>query len=203
MREMPRIRPVFHPELGDLFRELRTQRGWTMRQAALLSRERGYVALTRQILFRLERGQIKNPEPEVLKALALLYEMPYEVLAGQFVARRYGLPISNTEAHTDESTTRSHKTEHAAAHGQPASLVVLQDQHLHARAEPVSPYDASLLAETRAEIERILADLTAVAKRLPRRQTAVARSRGSGSAARARSSDRSPHLPTKKKPARQ
>jgi hypothetical protein len=64
-----------------------------MRQAALLAHERGHRALTRQILFRLERGQIKNPEPDVLQALAKLYEQPYPALAGRFLAKRYGIAI--------------------------------------------------------------------------------------------------------------
>jgi transcriptional regulator with XRE-family HTH domain len=94
-------RPVFHKELGEFFVELRTQRGWKQRQAASIAFRRRLKVLTRQVLLRLEAGRTKNPEPEVLRALAELYEMPYEDLVQRFVERRFGLAlpavgISNT-----------------------------------------------------------------------------------------------------------
>lgn len=79
--EVVRERPVFHPEFGGNLRELREQRKWTQRRAAAIALQKGHAALTRQILIRLENGQVKNPEPEVLRAVAGLYNLPYEPLA--------------------------------------------------------------------------------------------------------------------------
>ena len=89
-----RVRPAFHPELGLFFRKLRTDRGWTMRQAATIAAKRPEQRpLTRQVLLRIEGGQIKNPEPDVLRALAGLYKVDYEALVGMFFAQRYGIDI--------------------------------------------------------------------------------------------------------------
>jgi transcriptional regulator with XRE-family HTH domain len=100
-----RERPVFYAEFGGTLKTLREDRKWTMRQAAELARQKGVPEVTRQILFRLERGQVKNPEPEVLRGLAALYNLEYEALGAKFAALRYGLgqgsfsrkPLSDTE----------------------------------------------------------------------------------------------------------
>jgi transcriptional regulator with XRE-family HTH domain len=90
--DVPRVRPAFYPELGQFFAKLRTAHGWTMRQAALIAATKG-LDVTRQVLLRLEKGQIKNPEPDTLKALAVLYGLTYEELAGRFVRQRYGIDL--------------------------------------------------------------------------------------------------------------
>lgn len=90
-----RKRPVFHPELATFFRHLRAGRGWSLRGAASQAQRWKLTPLTYQALFRLERGQVKNPEPEVLKALATLYDMPYDTLAGRFIEQRYGLRLGS------------------------------------------------------------------------------------------------------------
>lgn len=100
-----RIRAVYHPEVGKFFRGLRDKRGWSQRQAVEIARRREIPSVTRQILIRLERGQTKNPEPEVLRGVAALYEMPYEELAGRFVAHRYGVSVVIPGAEASAATT--------------------------------------------------------------------------------------------------
>jgi transcriptional regulator with XRE-family HTH domain len=86
-----RKRPVFHPALGTFFKELRESRGWSLRGAASLAGRRE-LALTYQVLFRLEQGQVKNPEPEVMRAIASLYGLDYSDVVSRFIAMRYDLP---------------------------------------------------------------------------------------------------------------
>lgn len=85
-----RERPVFHPDLGRFFSDLRETHGWTLRGAASLAKRRG-LGLSYQALFRLERGQVKNPEPEVMRAVAALYTLNYDEVVERFVSMRYGL----------------------------------------------------------------------------------------------------------------
>jgi transcriptional regulator with XRE-family HTH domain len=86
-----RRRPVFFKDLGEFFVRLREARQWNQSQAADMARRRGLSALTRQVLLRLERGQTKNPEPDVMRAIAALYEVDYRVLVEQFVRVRFGV----------------------------------------------------------------------------------------------------------------
>src|SRR6185503_14598728 len=62
-------------------------------------------ALTRQVLLRLETGQTKNPEPQVLKAIAALYDLDYSDVVQRFVSARYGaardLPFHASTGQTD------------------------------------------------------------------------------------------------------
>lgn len=86
-------RPVFHPELGTFFRRLREAKGWNQSQAASQARRWKLNALTRQVLIRLETGKTKNPEPDVLLALARLYEWPPRELFARFLEARYGITV--------------------------------------------------------------------------------------------------------------
>lgn len=88
---MPRQRPVHNKTLGAYFVGLREQRGWGQKEAAELAQRRGLKALTRQVLLRLERGQIKNPEPDVLRAVGQLYGVTYQEVVHRFVSSRFGL----------------------------------------------------------------------------------------------------------------
>jgi len=83
-------RPVFHEDLGLFFRDLREARGWSQRQAATIAKNRRITGVSYQVLQRLEAGRTKNPEPELLRALSKLYEVPYETLVGRWVERRFG-----------------------------------------------------------------------------------------------------------------
>jgi transcriptional regulator with XRE-family HTH domain len=87
---MPK-RPVFHPQIGKFFAELRERKGFTQRQAGALAERRKLPGLTRQVLWRLEAGRTKNPEPEVFRAIAELYEESYEEVIAKWVVYRYGV----------------------------------------------------------------------------------------------------------------
>lgn len=91
---MPESRPVFHPEIGKFFSDLREAKGWTQRQAEDIAERRKLSALTRQVLWRLEKGKTKNIEPTVLRAIADLYEMPYGDLVQRWTLHRYGVDLS-------------------------------------------------------------------------------------------------------------
>lgn len=84
-------RPVFSADLGRFFQELRTAKGWSQRQAESIAARRGLGTLTKNILWRLEAGKVKNPEPDTLRAVASLYGMSYELLVAQFMQARYGV----------------------------------------------------------------------------------------------------------------
>lgn len=89
--DVARRRPVFLKELGGFLEQLREDREWTLRGAASMAARRKLTPVTYQVLFRLEKGQTKNPKPEVLKAVADLYGIPYETLVGHFSEQRYGI----------------------------------------------------------------------------------------------------------------
>lgn len=99
---VPRERPVFYPDLGDFFVRLRTSHRWSMRQAAQSATNK-QLGVTRQVLLRLEHGQIKNPEPDLLRAVAALYSVRYEELAGLFIQRIYAIDLPRHSGVNDES----------------------------------------------------------------------------------------------------
>lgn len=90
-------RPVFHPKLGQFFRDLRLAHGWGLRQAARIAAERGLSSLNMNSLGALERGAVKNPEPELFRELAVLYKHPYAELVGAYLAQRYGVMVTNRD----------------------------------------------------------------------------------------------------------
>lgn len=92
-----RKRVPVHPEIGSLFRELRTEAGWGLRQAARIAEEKGLRLLTMNSLGFLERGVTKNPDPELLREVAALYKVSYAPLAAKFAAMRYGIEINGTD----------------------------------------------------------------------------------------------------------
>jgi hypothetical protein len=53
--------------------------------------ERRELGVTYQVLFRLERGQIKHPGPDVMRAVAALYGLDYRVLVDRFVKEGFGV----------------------------------------------------------------------------------------------------------------
>jgi len=91
---MAEVRPVFHPEIGQFFTGLRESKGWTQRQAEDIAERKKLTALTRQVLWRLEKGKVKNIDPKVLRALAELYQMSYVELVGRWTTHRYGVDIA-------------------------------------------------------------------------------------------------------------
>jgi transcriptional regulator with XRE-family HTH domain len=86
-------RPVFHAKLGKFFKALRKERNLGQRQAACLAAHRN-LRLTQHVLLRLEKGKTKNPDPEVLRAMADLYNVPYEWLVQRWTRERYGIDVA-------------------------------------------------------------------------------------------------------------
>ncbi len=89
-----RERRIFHPEIGRLFERLRSDRGWRQAQAADIARRRGLTLITRQVILRLEKGQTKSIDPDVLRQIASLYGTPYRQVLASWVEHRYGVQPS-------------------------------------------------------------------------------------------------------------
>jgi hypothetical protein len=138
--ESVRKRPVFHPELGKFFEGLRDARKWSLRGTASLAERRGLnPPLTYQVLFRLEAGQIKNPEPDVLRAIAALYELGYEHVVARFVEQRYAI-ASDLPRHGRTGQSGSHQGEGADV---PAEARILERRNVRQREIAASIEDAA------------------------------------------------------------
>jgi transcriptional regulator with XRE-family HTH domain len=124
---MPR-RPVFYPELGAFFLALREERGWNQSEAASLASRRQLSALTRQVLLRLEKGKTKNPEPDVLRDLAALYEVPYDDLVARWVNARYGVKPRDLTRHAD-----GEDGSFVGGAGDPAATRLLEEERTRTR----------------------------------------------------------------------
>lgn len=90
---VPRRRPVFNEQLGQYFRDLRTVRGLGLRQAANVAHRRKLSLLTLNTLGTLERGETKNPDPDLLKEVSTLYDLEYEAVVAAVVQHRYGIEL--------------------------------------------------------------------------------------------------------------
>lgn len=98
-------RRVFHQELGAFFKALRDNRGWGFRQAVQIAEGAHLTALTRQTLAGLESGRTKHPNPNVLRALATLYEMPYSEMVALYTQQQYGVDLRHTDEETGQPST--------------------------------------------------------------------------------------------------
>lgn len=147
-----------------------------MRQAAMLAQERGLSALTRQILFRLEHGQIKTPDSGVLRAVADLYKLPYDDLVTRWTrAHFYGDDKSDTP-HTESGVSQ-----------QPHTEVVLTAEAEDRELLPVpnrEPYAETHVVPTAEAFERVVGELAALVRQLPRGLASVDRADGPGLAPR-------------------
>jgi transcriptional regulator with XRE-family HTH domain len=89
--------------LGRFFEKLREARGFaSQRNAARIAKQRGFTAISYQVLQRLEAGRTRFPEPEVLRALAELYNAPYELLVARSVMAIYGIALEHLPKRIDE-----------------------------------------------------------------------------------------------------
>ena len=68
---------------------LRESRGWNQLQTVDMARRRR-VTLSYNTLRWIEDGKIKNPEPEALKAMSVLYGVSYEDLVSSYARERFG-----------------------------------------------------------------------------------------------------------------
>ena len=63
-------------ELGGVLADLRTAKGFSLRQVE----EATGQAVSNAYLSQLEKGRIRKPSPNVLHSLAVVYGVPYEAL---------------------------------------------------------------------------------------------------------------------------
>ena len=88
---MPRQLPVFYAgKLGQYFRDLRESHGWGLRQAVLIAEHRR-LPVRLGALRWLEGGLTKNPEPELLRALSVLYGEPYGNIVQEVTKQIFGI----------------------------------------------------------------------------------------------------------------
>lgn len=75
---------------------LRDSRGWSQSDAARFARQRGLAPpLSRNVLLRLESGETKFPEADVLRAVASLYEHDYQDVVNRCVVERYSVGLNS------------------------------------------------------------------------------------------------------------
>lgn len=124
-----RKRPEFHKEIGVQLKAWREKdKGWTMRQAAAIARQRGLRHLSRQKMLRLEGGQVKNPKAEVLRDLAKLYGREYEQLARLFIDRQFGNPTDGDKKPPSEAQQDTTSTKSVYPNGLPVRISSVGDQ---------------------------------------------------------------------------
>lgn len=85
-------RPVFHAELGDMLKDKRVVRGWSQAQTVRFAK-RTAGQLTENQLRYLEAGKVENPDPDTLRALCQLYDLPYAELASRYFSATYAVPV--------------------------------------------------------------------------------------------------------------
>jgi transcriptional regulator with XRE-family HTH domain len=201
---VPRVRPKYHPAMGLFFKELRESRDWSQRQAAAIAERRGLTELSRQILFRLERGQIKNPEPEVLRDVAALYDLSYADVVERFISARYGRDLIRPSG-TDDGRRNAGTVERVLEDGTPPHVSTASHPQGSAHDVPSSrsfsehaiseliqaAYAFRALSAQTGEWSQRLSILAAdLGYDLSRQQTAMARPTTSTDAGRHRTHDR-------------
>jgi transcriptional regulator with XRE-family HTH domain len=88
----PQHRPVILPNLAKYLIELRNLKTWNQSQAANIAR-RKRLPVTYTAIRWIEEGKNQNPDPELLRGLASLYDTTYEDLASRFLVERYGIDL--------------------------------------------------------------------------------------------------------------
>jgi len=133
-------RRVFSAEIGEFFRSLRRGRKLGLRQAASIAQKMAdkrpeLRPLTRNTLQRLEKGRTKNPEPELLRAIASLYDIPFPNLLVAYIRERYQL----SEADIDllrPALGLEHGSDEVIPGGQDSGSAEASDR----RVEPAHPH---------------------------------------------------------------
>jgi transcriptional regulator with XRE-family HTH domain len=97
---------VFFPALGAYFVSLREARGWNQSQAGDIAARRK-IPITYQALRGLEEGKTKSPEPELLRAVSELYDVPYEQVVGRVLFERYGVTVQEVDVNRKPTPTVS------------------------------------------------------------------------------------------------
>lgn len=99
-------RPVFNATLGEYFAELRLAHNWTQRQATAIAFNRKIAGISKQTIWRIEKGKIKHPEADALRGLAALYGVSYEELVVRCVEAQYGVKLVPATAAERKSLPR-------------------------------------------------------------------------------------------------
>ena len=88
---MAKHRPTFHGgKLGQYFRNLRENHGWTLNRAVHIAGQRK-LPVGLSSLKWLEGGLTKNPRPELLRALSALYDEPYGNMVQEVARQVFGI----------------------------------------------------------------------------------------------------------------
>jgi transcriptional regulator with XRE-family HTH domain len=103
-----RDRPTYYKDFAAFLVELRTARKWRQSRAVAEAHRKGLTAITRQILIRMEKGQVKDPDVEVLRQLAVLYKQDEHAVLQRLLLEKYsdlvrhaeGLPSTSSTAQT-------------------------------------------------------------------------------------------------------
>lgn len=151
--------------------------------------ERAGLKVEQSNLKKFEQGRI--PNWPVLIALAHVYGVPMNDMM-----QRLGAAIDFPGRRDVAGDTRVQETDTRDSERVRNPTTDAPDRDLLIAAPHRADRAGTNLAETRAAIERILGDLTAIAEQLPRGQTAMAGRSGSGSAARPRRRRRQSHRKT-------
>ena len=89
--QVAKHRPTFYEgKLGQYFRDLREERGWTLSRAVQIAGQRK-LPVGLSSLKWLEGGLTKRPEPELLRALSKLYNEPYGVIVQEVSRHMYAI----------------------------------------------------------------------------------------------------------------
>lgn len=145
-------RPVFHPNLGAFFSALRVQRRLGFRQAVTIAQAKGLTALTKQALFGLEHGLTKNPDPDVLRAVAELYDVDYPWVVANFVGHRYGLSSTTSLDLMKLAEDAEHRGRRTGAGT--GGLLTAKDQKLLDRIRALDDDDAHLVLTMLRQLEQ-------------------------------------------------
>lgn len=84
-------RPVFHPGIGFDLRALRESKRWSVEHVVDRAADKGHAALTENRLRWIEAGLAEHPDPDVLRAIAAVYNLDYAPLVWRFVEATYGV----------------------------------------------------------------------------------------------------------------
>lgn len=130
-----RIYPVFHAKFGEYLKDLRKEREWSLRQAAHIASQKKLRRVTRQVMLRLEKGQVKDPHPDTLRQIATLYRVAPDAMIDKFVAAKFRTTTPVTLGTEDESSKGLPSVEGGSGVASPhRGLSALRAQNIQAAA---------------------------------------------------------------------
>jgi transcriptional regulator with XRE-family HTH domain len=104
-------RPQFHKGFARYLIDLRDKRkGWSQSDIPRYSKG----AVSRQQVLMLEAAKVADPDPDVLKSLAELYDEPYTEMLSRLIAEKYGVTFAQMERAASRAETDRRTIEHLA-----------------------------------------------------------------------------------------